>query len=79
MHLVSFFFFKGGGGGGLIPAMDYESSIQPSLHWTNPTSPSPYEVWVGVAGSSSSKSCTKLDFDWCRGLLERHQRDCIYI
>ena len=31
-----------------------ESSIRPSLHWKNPTSLSPHEVWVGVAGSSGS-------------------------
>ena len=30
------------------------SFILPSLHWVNPTSPSPHEVWVGVAGSSGS-------------------------
>ena len=24
-----------------------ESSIQPSLHWKNPTPLSPHEVWVG--------------------------------
>ena len=57
-----------------------ELSIQPSLHWINPTSLSPYEVWVGVAGSSGSVSFLFLyqAWPWLVSVLTRTTPTCLW-